>query len=78
VESFKALYAVTAQLQRIKFSGDCSEAATRKLADLIAKHCELLAQRKSSRNIIMLFTCPSSSSRMVSTSTALLWSECMR
>jgi hypothetical protein len=41
VESFKALFSVTAQLQRIKFSGNCSAAETGKLADLIAKHCEL-------------------------------------
>ena len=41
VESFKALYAVVAQLQRIKFSGDCSKDATDKLARLIALHCRL-------------------------------------
>ena len=41
VESFKALYAVVAQLQRIKFSGDCSKDATDKLARVIALHCRL-------------------------------------
>ena len=51
VEAFKTLYAVTAQLQRIKFSGDCSEAATRKLADLIAKHCELFKRAYGSEEI---------------------------
>ena len=40
VASFKALYAVVAQLQKIKFSGDCSEAATNELAGRIAKHGE--------------------------------------
>ena len=41
VKSFKALFSVTAQFQRIKFSGDCSASETRKLADLIAEHCKL-------------------------------------
>jgi hypothetical protein len=41
VESFKALYAVVAQLQRIKVSGDCSKDATGKLARLIALHGRL-------------------------------------
>lgn len=41
VESFKALYAVVAQLQRIKVSGDCSRDATGKLARLVARHCSL-------------------------------------
>ena len=40
VASFKALYAVVAQLQKIKFSGDCSEAATNELARRIKKHGE--------------------------------------
>ena len=51
VESFKALYAVVAQLQKIKFSGDCSEAATGKLADLLAKHSELFKKAYGSQAV---------------------------
>jgi hypothetical protein len=51
VESFKALFTVTAQLQTIKFSGICSAAETRKLADLIAKHCELFKKAYGSHSV---------------------------
>jgi len=51
VASFKALYAVTAQLQMIKFSGDCSAAATRKLASLVAKHSECFKRAYGSEEV---------------------------
>ena len=51
VESFKALFSVTAQLQKMKWSQNCSADECRKLAELIATHCETFQKAYGSDRI---------------------------